>query len=153
MEEEIEYVYDDTKDLLTQCIINQLNIVKGKQELYEDAKNEIDQAVKLYNLKNESDKIAASNAQKSENDNTEKEKLKLEEKRIDNENDANKKQSRDRLIAIGVDVGIAIITTTLGYIFYSKLDARHLLYDKEGVLISKETQEITRRAMPSLFKK
>lgn len=151
--EEIEYVYDNSEDLLTQSIINQLNIVIKKQEANEETKEEIDKVVKLYNLKNEADKIEVSKQQKENNDSIEKKKHILEKKKLETDVEKGNRDSRDRLIAIGVEAGVALLTTAIGLVFYSKLDNRHLLYDKEGVLISRETQNILGKSMPSLFKK
>ena len=151
--EEIEYVYDNSEDLLTQSIINQLNIVIKKQEANEETKEEIDKAVKLYNLKNEAEKIEVSKQQKENNDSIEKKRCVLEKKKMEMDVEKGTRDSRDRLIAIGVEAGIALLTTAIGFVFYSKLDNRHLMYDKEGVLISRETQNILGKSMPSLFKK
>ena len=151
--EEIEYVYDNSEDLLTQCIINQLNIVKDKQEAKEETKEEIDKIVKLYNLKNEADKIEVSRQQKNHADDLDKKKYNLEKTKVDNEATKEARNSRDRLIGIGVDVSVALLTTVIGFVFYSKLDNRHLMYDKDGVLISRDTQNILGKSLPSLFKK
>ena len=150
---EVEYVYDDSKDLLTECIINQLNIVKAKQETNEDPTNEISAAVELYKLKNEADKIEATRQKKTDEDSIEEKKYQLEEKKVQNDVEKGARDSKERLIGIGAEFGVAIVTTIIGFVFYNKLDKRHLMYDKEGVLISKETQNFASKALPSLFKK